>query len=160
MQIKKNSVASLNYVLKDDEDNVLDQSDSGNFAYLVGAGQIIPGLEKAVEGKQTGDQLNVSIMAVDAYGERVLEKIQRVPQKMFPEDIEIKPGMQFEAQSPDGDVSIATVDSIDGDVVVVDHNHPLAGKNLHFEVEVVDVREASAEELEHGHVHGPGGHHH
>ncbi|MEE9425146.1 MAG: peptidylprolyl isomerase [Methylococcales bacterium] len=160
MQIKKNTVASLNYVLKDDEENVLDQSDSGNFAYLVGAGQIIPGLEKAVEGKQTGDQLNVSIMAVDAYGERVLEKIQRVPQKMFPEDIEIKPGMQFEAQSPDGDVSIATVDSIDGDVVVVDHNHPLAGKNLHFEVEVVDVREASTEEMEHGHVHGPGGHPH
>jgi len=160
MQIKKNTVASLNYVLKDDEDNVLDQSDAGNFAYLVGTGQIIPGLEKAVEGKQTGDQLNVSIMAVDAYGERVLEKIQRVPQKMFPEDIEIKPGMQFEAQSPDGDVSIATVDSIDGDVVVVDHNHPLAGKNLHFEVEVVDVREASTEEMEHGHVHGPGGHHH
>ena len=84
MQIKKNTVASLNYVLKDDEDNVLDQSDSGDFAYLVGTGQIIPGLEKAVEGKQTGDQLNVSIMAVDAYGERVLEKIQRVPQKMFP----------------------------------------------------------------------------
>ncbi len=160
MQIKKNTVASLNYVLKDDEDNVLDQSDSGDFAYLVGTGQIIPGLEKAVEGKQTGDQLNVSIMAVDAYGERVLEKIQRVPQKMFPEDIEIKPGMQFEAQSPDGGVSIATVDSIDGDVVVVDHNHPLAGKNLHFKVEVVDVREATTEELEHGHVHGPGGHHH
>jgi FKBP-type peptidyl-prolyl cis-trans isomerase SlyD len=160
MQIKKNTVASLNYVLKDDEDNVLDQSDSGDFAYLVGTGQIIPGLEKAVEGKQTGDQLNVSIMAADAYGERVLEKIQRVPQKMFPEDIEIKPGMQFEAQSPDGDVSIATVDSIDDDVVVVDHNHPLAGKNLHFEVEVVDVREASTEEMEHGHVHGPGGHHH
>ena len=68
--------------------------------------------------------------------------------------------MQFEAQSPDGGVSIATVDSIDGDVVVVDHNHPLAGKNLHFKVEVVDVREATTEELEHGHVHGPGGHHH
>ena len=160
MQIKKNTVASLNYVLKDDEDNVLDQSDSGDFVYLVGTGQIIPGLEKAVDGKQAGDQLNVSIMAVDAYGERVLEKIQRVPQKMFPKDIEIKSGMQFEAQSPDGDIAIATVDSIDGDVVVVDHNHPLAGKNLHFEVEVVDVREASAEELEHGHVHGPDGHHH
>ena len=160
MQIKKNTVASLNYVLKDDEDNVLDQSDSGNFAYLVGTGQIIPGLENAVEGKQAGDQLNVSIMAVDAYGERTLEKIQRVPQTMFPQDVDIKPGMQFEAQASDENVSIATVDSIDGDVVVVDHNHPLAGKNLHFEVEVVDVREASAEELEHGHVHGPGGHHH
>jgi FKBP-type peptidyl-prolyl cis-trans isomerase SlyD len=160
MQISKNAVAVLDYILKDDEGTILDQSEGGNFAYLVGTGQIIPGLETAMEGKQVGDELVVTIAAADAYGERELEKIQRVPRNMFPEDVDIKPGMQFEAQSPEGHVMLATVDSLDGDIVVVDHNHPLAGKTLHFDVKVTEVREASAEELEHGHVHGVGGHQH
>ncbi len=160
MQVGKDKVTTIDYTLKDDEGTTIDQSSNGEFAYLHGASNIIPGLEQALEGKQAGDELSVSIAPDQAYGEKDLAQIQRVPRSQFPPDVEIQPGMQFQAQSPDGQMLVVTVSDVDDDVVVVDGNHPLAGKTLHFDVKVVDVRDATAEEMEHGHVHGEGGHQH
>ncbi len=160
MKIAENSVATIDYTLKDDEDVVIDQSSDGNFAYLHNGQNIIPGLEAALLGKAAGDKVEVTVEPAQAYGEKDLAQIQRVPRDMFPAEADIQPGMQFQGESPDGQMSVVTVSDIDGDEVVVDGNHPLAGLTLHFDVSVVDVREASAEELEHGHVHGPGGHAH
>ena len=160
MQLIKDKVAVVNYTLKDKDGKIIDESNDGSFSYLHGARNIIPGLENALEGKQAGDKTSVIIEPEDAYGERSLEKIERVPVDMFPEDAELKEGMQFEAQSPDGAPVLVTVTAIDGGEVVVDGNHPMAGIQLHFDVELIEVRDASEEELEHGHVHGPHGHEH
>ena len=160
MQLTKDKVGTVNYTLKDKDGEVIDETQDGSFAYLHGARNIIPGLENELEGKETGYKNSIVIEPKDAYGERSLEKIQRVPLSMFPDDAEIAEGMQFEAQSDDGVPMIVTVTAIDAGEVVVDGNHPLAGIQLYFDIEVIDVRDASQEELEHGHVHGPGGHHH
>lgn len=160
MQLTKNKVATLNYILSDKDNNIIDESKDGSFTYLHGANNIIPGLEDALDGKKAGDELKVIVEPEDAYGERSLEKIQRVPKDMFPPDAEIKEGMQFNAQSPDGEHIIVTITAIDADEVIVDGNHPMAGMQLHFEVELIDVRDATEEEITHGHVHGPHGHEH
>lgn len=160
MQIEARKVVTLNYTLTDKDGNVIDQSSDGNFAYLHGANNIIPGLESALEGKSAGDSLNVSVNPTDGYGEHDAAKTQSVPRNMFPEDAEIEVGMQFHAQGPNGETLVVTVAEVEEDIITVDGNHPLAGVHLNFAVEVLDVREASKEELEHGHVHGPGGHHH
>ncbi|HHH47101.1 MAG TPA: peptidylprolyl isomerase [Thiotrichales bacterium] len=154
MQVSDQKVVTLNYVLKDDEGNTMDASQDGTFSYLHGAQNIIPGLENALTGKQPGDTFSVAIPAAEAYGERDPGRIQAVPREMFPADIDIQPGMQFQAQGPEGQTMMVTVAEVREDVVVVDGNHPLAGVALNFEVEVVDVRDATAEELAHGHVHG------
>jgi FKBP-type peptidyl-prolyl cis-trans isomerase SlyD len=160
MQIEAHRVVILNYTLTDNNGNVIDQSTDGSFAYLHGAQKIIPGLENALSGKQAGDTLDVAIAPQDAYGERDESKKQDVPREMFPADAEIEPGMQFHAQGPEGETLVVTVDKVAQDSVTVDGNHPLAGIPLNFAVEVLEVREASDDELSHGHVHGPGGHHH
>ncbi len=160
MQLVKDKVAVLNYTLKDKEGEIIDQSNDGSFTYLHGARNIIPGLENALVNKQAGDKTSVVIEPKDAYGERSLEKIQRVPLSMFPPDVEIAEGMQFESESSDGERVIVTVTAIDAGEVVVDENHPMAGVQLHFDVELIEVREATEEELKHGHVHGPHGHEH
>ncbi len=160
MQAEKNKVVTIDYTLKDNEGNLIDESNTGEFAYLHGANNIIPGLEKELEGKQAGDSIQVSIKPEDAYGEVDMAKIQQAPRSMFPQDVEIKPGMQFHAQTPDGQDVMVTVTAVEDDHVVIDGNHPLAGVTLNFDVTVRDVRDASAEEIEHQHVHGPGGHHH
>ncbi len=156
MQVKKHKVATINYVLTDEEGNTIDQSNDGNFAYIHGTNSIIPGLENAIEGKKAGDKMDVSIAPGDAYGERHLENIQKVSRSMFPPDMELQTGMQFQAQAAEGQPIILTITSIEGDEVVVDGNHPLAGKQLNFSVEVVDVRDATETEIQHGHVHGSG----
>ncbi len=160
MQIAANRVAVIDYTLKDDDGDILDASQNGEFLYLHGAHNIIPGLEAALEGKQAGDSIDVSIEPRDAYGERDPERIQVVPRDMFQTDEEIQPGMQFHAQSPDGHMMIITVTEVDDDEVTIDGNHEMAGMKLHFSVDVIDVREATAEEIEHGHVHGPDEHDH
>jgi FKBP-type peptidyl-prolyl cis-trans isomerase SlyD len=160
MQLTKDKVAIINYTLKDKDSNVIDESNDSSFTYLHGARNIIPGLENALEGKQAGDKTSVVIEPEDAYGERNLEQIQRVPREMFPEDADIKEGMQFQAQSDDGAPVIVTITAVEENEVIVDGNHPMAGMQLHFEVELIEVRDATEEELEHGHVHGPGGHDH
>ena len=160
MQIEARKVVTLNYTLTDNEGNVIDQSTDSSFAYLHGASNIIPGLENALAGKSAGDSLNVSVEPSEAYGERDPEKTQSVPRNMFPEDTEIEVGMQFHAQGPGGETLVVTIAGIEGDTITVDGNHPLAGIPLNFAVEVIEVRDASEEELDHGHVHGPGGHDH
>ena len=160
MQATKDKVVIVDYTLKDEQGTVIDQSNDGNFAYLHGARNIIPGLEAALEGKQQGDSVNVVIEPADGYGERDPAQVQNVPRTAFPEDVEIQPGMQFQAQSPDGQVVHVVVAEVEEESVIIDANHPLAGVTLHFDVNVIDIRDASPEELEHGHVHGPGGHNH
>ena len=160
MRIQAHKVVTLNYTLSDTDGNVIDQSSDASFAYLHGANNIIPGLENALEGKSAGDSLNVSVIPEEGYGERDPAKTQPVPRNMFPEDTEVEVGMQFQAQGPNGESLVVTVAAVEEDTVTVDGNHPLAGVELNFAVEVMDVRDASEEELEHGHVHGAGGHHH
>ena len=160
MQIESNSVVTLHYTLKDNEGNVIDQSEDGSFLYLHGAMNIIPGLENALAGKSAGDELSVKIPPEEGYGVKDAERIQEVPKEMFDNSDEIQVGVQFHAQSPDGGAVVVTVTEIKDDVVVIDGNHALAGMDLNFAVKIVDVREASEEEISHGHVHGPHGHAH
>ncbi len=160
MKITKDAIAVIDYTLKDDDGNIIDQSSDGNFAYLHNGHNIIAGLEKALLDKEVGDKVTAVISPEEGYGERDLAQIQRIPREMFPPEADIQVGMQFEGQSPEGQQSVVSVTDIDGDTIVVDGNHPLAGMTLHFDVTVIEVRDASAEELEHGHVHGSGGHDH
>jgi len=160
MQISENKVVTIDYTLKDDNGNVLDSSQGGpGLAYLHGASNIIPGLEKALSGKAQGDSLNVSVAPEEAYGQRDDSMIQTVPREMF-EGADVQVGAQYHASTPEGQPITITVVEVKDDGVVIDGNHPLAGQTLHFDVTVSDVREATEEELAHGHVHGPGGHHH
>ena len=160
MQINKNSVVTLNYTLKNDQGETLDESQDGSFLYLHGSGGIIPGLEGQLEGKSVGDSFSAHIEPEEGYGVRDESMIQIVPKDMFEEGHPVEEGIQFHAESPEGDMLTVTVTKVDADEVTVDGNHPLAGIALNFDIKVEDIREASAEEIEHGHAHGPDGHHH
>ena len=160
MQIEKNSVVTLHYTLKDNDGRIIDYSTDGTFLYLHGAMNIIPGLENALTGKAAGDEFTVKVSPEEGYGEKQENRIQEVPKDMFDNSDEVKVGVQFHAQGPDGSDIVVTVTEVKDDVVVIDGNHALAGKELNFDVKVVDVRVASEEEVEHGHVHGPDGHQH
>jgi FKBP-type peptidyl-prolyl cis-trans isomerase SlyD len=160
MVVAADKVVLIHYTLKNDEGKVIDSSAGGDpLAYIHGHGNLIPGLERELEGKPTGERLSVKIAPTDGYGERNPSLLQRVPKRSFGGSA-VKPGMQFQAQTSSGEARIATVTGVQGDMVMVDMNHPLAGENLHFEVEITEIRDATEEELAHGHVHGPGGHHH
>ncbi|MBU2707473.1 peptidylprolyl isomerase [Zooshikella marina] len=152
--IEKNTVVSFHYTLTNAEGDVLDRSEQdAPMTYLHGAGNIIPGLESALVGKTTGDQLKVTVAPEEGYGEKHSDLIQTVSRELFEGVEDIQAGMQFQAQSPDGNVQVIRVVGVDGDEITIDANHPLAGETLHFEVEITQVREAAAEELEHGHAH-------
>lgn len=160
MQIAKNKVVSIDYTLTGDDGKVIDTSDGGEpLMYLHGAGEIIPGLERALEGKSAGDAVEATIQPADGYGQKNPNLVQPVPRKQFPGVNEIRVGMQFQAQTNHGPRAVTVVDVSD-DTVTVDANHPLAGQTLNFDVKVVDVRDATQEELAHKHAHGAGGHHH
>jgi FKBP-type peptidyl-prolyl cis-trans isomerase SlyD len=160
MQITQNAVVLIHYTLTDDSGKTIDSSAGGEpLAYLHGNGNLIPGLERALEGKQSGDQVNVKIAPADGYGEHDKELVQRVPKRALKGIGNVYVGMQLQAQSEHGARSV-TVTQVAGDMVTIDGNHPLAGQNLNFDVKIEEVRAASEEELSHGHVHGPGGHHH
>jgi FKBP-type peptidyl-prolyl cis-trans isomerase SlyD len=160
MQIADNTVASFHYTLTDDEGRVIDSSQGREpLAYLHGTGQIVPGLEKMMTGRQAGDQFKVDVSPEEGYGVRHPELMQDVPRAAFQGVDDIQPGMQFQGHGPQGPINV-TVVGVGPETVQIDGNHPLAGQTLHFNVEVTDVRQASAEELAHGHVHGAGGHHH
>lgn len=158
MQVAQDAVVLIHYTLTDDDGKKLDSSDGTPLAYLHGNGNLIPGLERELEGKAAGDKLNVKIAAADAYGEYDKSLVQRVPRRTLKGVGNLHVGMQLQTQSPHG-VRAVTVTQIAGDMVTIDGNHPLAGQNLNFEVEVAEVRAATEEERSHGHVHGPGGHH-
>jgi FKBP-type peptidyl-prolyl cis-trans isomerase SlyD len=159
MQIAKNTVATIDYTLTSPDGQVLDSSNGREpLSYLHGASNIIPGLESALEGKGEGDSLQVKVPPGQGYGERDDRMIQSVPRSNFQGVAEIKPGMQFQAQTTQGP-RVVTVVKVDPDQVTVDANHPLAGVELNFDVKVVGVREATKEEIAHGHAHGAGGNH-
>jgi len=160
MPIAENKVVTLHYTLTDDEGKVLDKSNDGSFLYLHGASNIIPGLENALAGKTSGDELKVTVVPEDGYGVRDEARKESVPREMFPTDSEIEVGAQFHAEGPEGQTITVTVIEVTDETVTIDGNHPLAGVQLNFDVKVIEVRDASAEELEHGHAHGPEGHHH
>lgn len=159
MQIKKDTAVSIDYILKDDVGEVMDKSENGQFVFLAGANNIIPGLESALDGKAAGDALEIVIAPEDAYGEVDPGRVQKMPRSAFPEGSDIQVGAQFHGAGPEGNSIAVTVTSIEGDEIEIDGNHPLAGKTLHFSVNVVEVREASKDELSHGHIHGPGCNH-
>jgi FKBP-type peptidyl-prolyl cis-trans isomerase SlyD len=160
VQVSSDKVVLIHYTLKDDAGEVVDTSDGGEpLAFIQGHGNLVQGLEKALEGKDKGSKLTVSVPPEEGYGKYDAKLIQRVPKRSMQSAGQIKKGMQFQGRTEDG-MRVFTVTALVGDMVTLDGNHPLADKTLHFAVEVVDVRDASAEELEHGHVHGVGGHHH
>ena len=160
MHIEKNRVVTLNYTLRDDQGSVIDSSSGrGPLSYLHGKGNIVPGLEQALAGKAAGDKLDVTVAPAQGYGLRDERLVQIVPRHKFGEVAGLSPGMQVRATGAQGP-RLVTVVRVDRDFVTVDGNHPLAGRTLHFSVEVAEVRKATHEEVSHGHVHGPGGHRH
>jgi FKBP-type peptidyl-prolyl cis-trans isomerase SlyD len=160
MKITRDKVVSLHYTLRNDAGDTIDSSSDGEpLAYVHGSGGILPGLENALDGHAAGDKLSIRLAAKDAYGEHDATLIQSVARKALATIGKIKVGTQFHAQVPGG-ARLMTITAVGQENVTIDGNHPLAGQDLNFEVEVVAVRDATAEELAHGHVHGAGGHHH
>ena len=159
--IAKNKVVSMSYCLKNLQGEELDQADKNKpLEYLHGCGNIVPGLENALDGLKVGDKKDVTVKPEDGYGEILTDLKMELDRKEFPSDQKIAPGMRFMAGLSDGKKHPFNVVEIKDDKVHVDGNHPLAGQTLEFSVEIVKIRDAAPEELEHGHTHGEGGHHH
>ena len=153
MQISENKVVTIDYTLKDNDDQVIDESKNGEFAYLHGARNIIPGLENALTDKTSGDSITISIEPKDGYGEHQPAMMQVVSMEMFDDPEQVVVGQSFHAQGPEGQDVMITITKVEGDQVTIDGNHPLAGVQLNFDVTVIDVRDATEQEIEHGHVH-------
>ena len=160
MEIAKDRVVSIEYKLHLGDGNLIDESDPGDpLVYLHGYEEIVPGLENALAGKKAGDSLKVQVSPEEGYGEIDPDGVEEVPRDEFPPDMELEEGGIVTATDEDGDDVEFLVKKLNEKTVVVDFNHPLAGKTLHFEVSVREVRAATAEELEHGHAHAPGHEH-
>ncbi|WP_438864236.1 FKBP-type peptidyl-prolyl cis-trans isomerase [Neptunicella sp.] len=156
MKISQNSVVTMHFTVSSEDGVQIDSSRKGEpMMYIQGTRYMIQGLEEAVEGKQAGDSFALSVEPEKAYGQRHDQLVQVVPKSMF-EGMDVEVGMQFRAGTDDGEQSVSVID-VTEDEVVVDGNHPLSGLTLNFEIEILDVREATAEELSHGHVHSAGG---
>lgn len=162
MKIAKGKVVSMNYLLKNNAGEELDRSQPGEpLVYLHGTGQIVPGLEKHLEGLSKGDKRDKLVINPDeAYGEMRADLKISVGRDQFPKEAELEPGMRFWAHTPEGQRHPFTVVKVTGDNIDIDGNHPLAGETLTFNIEIEEVRDATKEEMEHGHAHGPGGHNH
>lgn len=160
MQITPGSVVVFDYTLTDDDKDIIDSSvGSEPLAYIQGEGQIVPGLEKAMEGKKAGDSFKISLPPEDGYGVHDPENISVVPADQIEGGEELEEGMQLHTEGEFGEQTVI-ITKIVGNEVTIDGNHPLAGMTLHFDIAIRDVRPATDEERDHGHVHGPGGHHH
>lgn len=161
MKITTNSVVSLDYTLKNNEGEILDTSNGrAPLVYLQGVGALIPGLESEIEGMEQGEKKTVIVQPENGYGTKSDELLHVVPASGFQGDInELQIGLQVQLDTEQGP-AIATIAKVENDEVTLDLNHPLSGVVLHFDIEVVDVRTATADEIAHGHVHGEGGHHH
>lgn len=161
IMIAQDLVAAIDYTLTNDAGKVLDSSDGGQpLYYLHGRGQIVPGLERALLGRKTGDSFQVRLTPDEGYGVRDPERVMKVPKSALPDDLEIEVGAVLSGETKNGEVIPLWIVQVDATEVTLDGNHPLAGEALNFAVTVREVRKATAEELAHGHVHGPGGHHH
>ena len=160
MKITKHKVVQIHYELKNKEGQIMDSSQGRDpLAYIQGIGALIPGLEKELEGKEKGDKLIAVIPPEEAYGVHEERKVMEVPRSGFEGDEELTVGLKIQVQFSHG-MEVATITDIKEETVTIDLNHELAGETLYFDVEVMEVRDAEAEEIAHGHVHGPGGHHH
>ncbi len=160
-RVEDGQIVTLHYTLTNSEGEVLDSSeDSEPLLYLHGGGNIVPGLENALTGHVAGDHLQVTVKPADGYGDRVGPGPRPVPRNEFPDDVDLEPGMQFLTEGAGGEAVPVWITDVGADTVQVDFNHPLAGETLHFDVTVVETRPATEEEMEHGHPHGPEGHHH
>ncbi len=156
-EIANNLVVEFEYTLTDDKGQEIDSSKGrGPLAYIHGKGNIIPGLEKELTGKKVNDELQVTVAPADAYGDYNDALIQKVPKSEFQDTTDLQVGVQFQVGNPDGQMFIATVTEITDSEVTLNANHPLAGMTLNFDVKVVSIREATDEELTHGHVHAEG----
>jgi len=161
MKVGKDKVVLMHYTLKNDAGDVIDSSDGADpLPFLQGHGNIIPGLESALEGSKVGDKLDVSIKPEEGYGVRMKDAIQEIPSSALKGVDDVKVGMQLQSQDQDGNAFLVNVTKIEDDKITVDANHPLAGQTLHFSVSIDSIRKAEAEELSHGHVHADGHHHH
>ncbi|MHC4390780.1 MAG: FKBP-type peptidyl-prolyl cis-trans isomerase [Planctomycetota bacterium] len=161
MEIKAEAVVAFEYTLTDDKGKVIDSSEGGEpLHYLHGRGHIVPGLEKEMTGKKVGDSFEVNVAAEEAYGPVDPEGVFTMPRDRFPEDQEPKVGMMLGLRSDTGQVVRCRITEVQDKELVLDGNHPLAGMDLTFQVTIAEVREATPDELAHGHAHGPGGHHH
>ena len=159
MQVASKKVVRIGYTLKDDAGVVIDSSTGQDpLTYIHGIGTLVPGLEKALEGKGAGDHVAVSVSPDDGYGPHDDSLIRKIPVRKLPKG-RVKPGSMVRVQTDEGPMVLLVL-GIEGDYATVDPNHPLSGKTLHFEIDVVDVRDATEEELTHGHVHAAGDHHH
>jgi FKBP-type peptidyl-prolyl cis-trans isomerase SlyD len=161
MPIGANKVVTMNFTLTDETGNVLDSTDAGGpFSYISGTGMVLLKLEEAVSVMMIGTKKQLKLEAKDGYGEYNDDAVQAVGKENFPEDFILEAGMEYMASNPDGVQMPFIITNVENETVTVDFNHPLAGKSLNFDLELLDVRDATAEELAHGHVHGAGGHHH
>jgi FKBP-type peptidyl-prolyl cis-trans isomerase SlyD len=162
LKVKDGVVVTLDYILRLDDGEVIDSSaDEGPLEYLHGYGQIIPGLEKALVGLGVGDRKTVVVPPDEAYGDVDMDAFEIVPRTMFPDDLELEEGLELSLRDVETDEPYdATIAEIREKEVMLDFNHPLAGETLHFEVHIPAIRQATAEELAHGHAHGEDGHHH
>jgi FKBP-type peptidyl-prolyl cis-trans isomerase SlyD len=157
-KVTDGQVVSMEYTLRVDG-KVVDTSDGNEpLEYLHGAANIIPGLEREMDGMAVGESKTVIVSAADGYGEVDEEAFIEVPRSEFPKDIPLKPGLEMELTGPEGQPMYARVEGMEGENVMLNMNHPLAGKELHFDVKVVGLRDATEEEMDHGHAHGA--HHH
>lgn len=161
MKVTRGNVVKLHYILTDDAGDVIENSRPGNepIEYLHGFGGIIPGLERALEGSATGDRATVRVAPEDGYGRHDPAMIFEVSKEQLPEGMPLEVGIEVESRTPDGTISLV-VTEVRENGVVLDGNHPLAGRTLQFDVEILAIRAATAEEIAHGHVHGDHGHHH
>jgi len=156
MTITNNKAVTINYTLKDDQDVIIDTSNDNSFVYLHGANNIIPGLENELTDKTSGDKFSLVIKPEDAYGQYNDKLTQAVDKEAFGEEQKIEVGMQFHAQGDNDQMVMITVTEINDNKITIDGNHPLAGVTLHYDVEIMDVRDATEEELSHGHIHQHG----
>jgi FKBP-type peptidyl-prolyl cis-trans isomerase SlyD len=161
MKIDDGFVVEIDYTLRGDDGEVIDTSEGDEpLTYLHGVGQIVPGLEKALLGKVVGDAVKATVSAEEGYGTWDAQQVMTVHRKRLPPDAEPAAGMQLAGMGPAGEPILLHIVKVEGDMVTLDANHPLAGKTLHFDVQVRTIRQATADEMAHGHAHGPDGHHH
>ena len=159
LKIKDDLVVKIHYKLSDDEGNTLDSSHGEEpLSYIHGYENLVPGLEKALDNKSVGESVSVSVKPAEGYGEFSSELVQEMDREAFKDVEPLEVGMEFHAQGEDGNLQHIEVKAIENDKVTIDGNHPFAGMNLNFEVEILEIREATKEEIDHGHVHD--GHHH
>lgn len=154
MKIATDTVVTLKYTLRDESGEVIDSSDDEPLEYLHGHGQLVPGLERALEGKSQGAKFDIQVPPEDGYGEHEPEQLMEIDRADLPEDLEPEVGMELSADGPDGEVATLWIADIEGSTITLDGNHPLAGQFLNFSIEVENIRAATAEEIDHGHAHG------